>query len=359
MQTLLTNFRTEFLDGLLDLLWRQWIALGVSGRGHTWTGPTIDPDALLLLSCTIARQDARLLDAILEWLRINGHFINIQRIKRMLKDEIFAGEPVLRAVAATTSTSVSEAKWVRLTRDGTNKRRKKETLFFLKNGAPLPLVGEPEPIFAKYGFLRDRFELRGVAEPFRPEPLSNLLLRLRALLGVNARCEIFQFLLLNGRGSPRAMAKDCYYYPATISKALAEMRQSGFVVSRTEGRHRYYKLQPETWRNLFVGKESKTSWVVWARLFSALEQVWLFLDQHDLASRSALAQASSLRRILKRSVGPQLDRSGSLFMFGDDSAHPGEALIPFFVAHMRTMLAWAGQSSRNTRTSMDYDGTFD
>ena len=165
MQNLLTNFRAEFLDRLLDVLWRQWTALGVSGRGQTWTGPTIDPDALLLLSCTIAR---------------------------------------------------------------------------------------------------------------------------------------------------------------------------------------YYKLQPETWRDLFVGKESKTSWVVWAHLFSALEQVWLFLDQHDLASQSALAQASSLRRILKHSVASRLDRSGSVFMFGDDSARPGEALIPFFVAHMRTMLDWAGQSSSNT-----------
>lgn len=338
MQTLLTSFRAEFFDRLLDLLWRQWTALGVLGRGQTWTGPPLDPDALLLLSCTIARYDARLFDAVLEWLRINGRFINVQRTKRMLKDEIFAGEPVLRAVAAVTTTSENEAKWVRLTGEGTNKRTEKEALFFLKNGASLPLVGEPEPIFAKYGFLRDRFEVRGVAEPFRPEPLSNLLLRLRALLGVNARCEIFQFLLLNERGSPRAMAKDCYYYPATISKALAEMSQSGFVVSRTEGRHRYYKLLPETWRDLFVGEEATTSWVVWARLFSALEQVWLFLDQHDLASQSTLAQASSLRRILKRSVVSQLDRSGAGFTFGDYSAHPGEALIPFFVAQMRTIL---------------------
>ncbi len=91
MQNLLTNFRTEFLDRLLDILWRQWTTLGVSGRGPTWTGATIDPDALLLLSCTIARHDARLFDAVLEWLRINGRFVNIQRVKRMLKEETFRG----------------------------------------------------------------------------------------------------------------------------------------------------------------------------------------------------------------------------------------------------------------------------
>jgi hypothetical protein len=289
----------------------------------------------------MGRHDARLFDAVLEWLRINARFVNVQRIKRMLKEEIFSGERVLAAVAAATSTSVNQAKWVRMTSGATKKRGEGEPLFFLEDGKPLPVVREPDALFAKYGFLRDRFEERGVAEPFRPQPLSNLLLRLRALLGVNARCEIFQFLLLNGRGSPRAMAKDCYYFPATIIKALAEMSQSGFVISRTEGRHRYYRLVPETWKELFVGSEP-TAWVVWARLFSALEQVWLFLDRRDLDAQSALAQASSLRRILNRSVVSQLERSGPAFTFGDDSAHTGETLIPFFVTHMRTVLDWMG-----------------
>lgn len=344
MQNLLKNFRTEFLDRLLDVLWRQWTALGVSGRGQSSTTAPIDPDALLLFSCTVARYDARLFDAMIEWLAINGRFINVQRIKRMLKDEIFTGERVLRAVAAITSKSENEAKWTRMMAAGEAKKRK-ETLFFLKNGAVLPVVQEPDPTFARYGFLRDRFQERGVAETFPPQPPSNLLLRLRALLGVNARCEIFQFLLLNARGSPRAMAKDCYYYPATISKALAEMSQSGFVVSRTEGRHRYCTLVPETWRELFLGSASRTSWVVWARLFSALERVWLFLDQTDRTSQTPLAQASSLRRILKSSVTTQLDRSGAVVVFGDDSAHSGESLIPFFVARMRTILEWTERSS--------------
>jgi hypothetical protein len=182
-----------------------------------------------------------------------------------------------------------------------------------------------------------------VAEPFHPEPVSNLLLRLRALLGVNARCEIFQYLLLNSRGSPRAMAKDCYYFPATISKALAEMSRSGFVVSRTEGRHKYYRLFPETWRALLVGEGSSVAWVVWPPLFSALEQVWVFLDQENLASQSALAQASSLRRILRRSVLTQLSRSESVPFPGDESAYPGEALLPFFVRFMRSVLEWVEQ----------------
>jgi hypothetical protein len=338
MKSLLTDFRTEFLDRLLDVLWRQWTAVGVLGHGRTWKGPPIDPDALLLFSCTVARYDARLFDAMLDWLTINGRYISVQRIKRMLKEEIFAGEMVLRAVAAATSTTDHQMKWKGLTSQSGPVRAREESLFLLKNGTPLPVVREPEHGFLAYGLLRDRLEARGVAAPFRPELRENVLLRLRAFLGVNARAEILQFLLLNRRGSPRAMAKDLYYSRAAVTKTLAEMSQSGFVVSRTEGRHRFYSLFPETWKELFVGEGPPPSWLVWARLFSALEQVWLFLDRRDLASRSELAQASSLRRILKASVGAQLARSGLSTAFRDDSAYPGQELIPHFVANMRTVL---------------------
>lgn len=338
MQKLLTDFRTELGGRLLDLLWRQWTALGVSGHIESWSGSIIDPDALLLFSCTIARHDARLFDAVLAWLRVNGRFINVQRIRRMAKEEVFSGEPLLGAMAAMTTTSVHQAKWAKMMGNAKGRREDQVPLFYLDDGKPLPVVREPDRLFAEYGFLRDRFEGPDVAEPFRPEPLSNLLLRLRALLGVNARSEIMQYLLLNGRGSPRAMAKDCYYFPATISKALAEMSQSGFLVSRIEGRHRYYKLVPETWKEMFIGKEMNTSWIVWARLFSALEQVWLFLHRPDLADESAPAQASALRRGLKRSVVDQLERCGLEIIFGDESAHTGEALIPFFIERLRAIL---------------------
>lgn len=339
MPTLLTDFKNEYRDRLLEILWRQWTTLGVSGYGETWKGSVIDPEALLLISCTILRYDARLFDAVLEWLRINGRFVNVQRIKRMLKVEIFVGEAVFRALAATIKNSVNEAKWGRQASKKAGELGEPEPLFFLKDGRPIPVVQQEDPLFLKYGFLRTPFKERGVALRFRPEPPSNLLLRLRALLGVNARCEILAYLLLNDRGSPRAMARDCYYFPATVSKALAEMSQSGYVVSQTEGRHRYYKLISDEWRDLLLGKAPPQPWVVWARLFSALEQIWVFLNRADLAGKSPLIQSSSLRRVLKDPVVSQLNRSGLSFMFGDDSAHTGESLLSFFVKRMKDVLS--------------------
>ncbi|MEA1927589.1 MAG: winged helix-turn-helix domain-containing protein [Candidatus Auribacterota bacterium] len=338
MTTLLTDFKKEYRDRLLGILWRQWTTLGVSGYGETWKGSVIDPEALLLFSCTILRYDARLFDAVLEWLRVNGRFINVQRTKRMLKTENFTGETVVSALAAVIKNSVHEAKWARLASKKVNAENNPEPLFFLKDGRPIPVMRQEDPLFLKYGFSRTLFKERGVALRFRPELQGNLLLRLRALLGVNARCEILAYLMLNDRGSPRAMARDCYYYPATVSKALADMSQSGYVVSQTEGRHRYYKLISDQWRDLLLGKSAPQLWVVWARLFSALEQVWLFLNRTDLAEKPPLVQSSALRRLLKDPVISQLNRAGLSFMFGNDSAYPAETLVPFFIERMTVLL---------------------
>ncbi len=337
MQASLIDFREEFRGRLLDLLWRQWNTLGVSGHGTSWEGAAIDPDALLLVSCTVARHDARLFDAILEWMAINGRCINVQRVNRMFAQGLFVGQPVFRAVAAMAKTTVHASKWERSAQAADKSGVAPVPLFYLKDGGPLPVVRGKDPLFAKYGLLRDRFEPRGTAQPTRTEPVPNLIMRLRAFLGVNARCEILAFLLLNERGSPRAVARDCYYFPATVSKALAEMSASGYVVSRVEGRHRYYKLVPETWRDLLVG-DARLSWVVWARLLSALEQIWVLLWQDDFQGKSPLAQASTLRRVLAQSVIERLDQSGLAFTFGDASVHLGEALIPFFIARTNALL---------------------
>ncbi len=157
-------------------------------------------------------------------------------------------------------------------------------------------------------------------ESFRPELPGNLLLRLRALLGVNARCEVFEYLLVNRVGSPRAIASDCYYYPATISKTMGEMGRSGFLVSRAQGRRRLYSLTPDTWGGLFLNEGTRLTWVVWPRLFSALEQ------------------ASSLRRLLTGGTISQLERSLPDFIFGDHAAHRAETLIPFFITRLTAVL---------------------
>jgi hypothetical protein len=245
---------------------------------------------------------------------------------------------VLRAAVETVMTSSDRAKWERVIKEAERSRSGVEPLFFLRTGKPIPVSDKEDPVFASYGFLRSPFNPRGVAQVFRPGPSENILLRLRAMLGVNARSEALVFLLLNDNGTPRAMARDCYYSPPTMIKALSEMSDSGYVVSRVQGRHRHYSLASNMWRDLLLGDDTPPSWTVWARAFSALEQVWIIASREDLLEMPPLEQASVLRRVIKGGMTEQLERSGPRFAFGDDSAYPKEALLPFFVERIEEFL---------------------
>lgn len=343
MKTLLTNFRVEFRERILGLLWRQWTALGVTGQGGSpWRRTPLDPEALLLVSCTLARHDARLFDAMLDWIGVNGRYLNVQRLRRMLAERRFAGDEVFAAVAATASVGGHSIKWARSARRAAAPTRTERFLFFLPDGSPLPVMHDPDPIFRVHGFLRDLYKPRGVSQTFRPEGAACLVLRLRAFLGVNARCEVLAFLLLNGHGSPRAIARACCYYPATVTKALSEMGDSGYVASRVEGRHRHYSLTSDSWRSLLCDDE-RPAWIGWSSLFGAFEQAWACLHAPERDEQSPLAQASAIRRVLGSSILDGIARSRLPIVFGDERPHEGESLLPFFVDGMRRTLDAAEQ----------------
>jgi len=114
MNPLLGDFRNLFLDKVLDLLWRQWTALGVSGHAAGDTPWVIDPEALLLATCAFGRSEPRLFDEVLDCLRANGWVMNTQRLGTLLRDESWTGAPVLGAVAGFLSTGTEVLKWRRL-----------------------------------------------------------------------------------------------------------------------------------------------------------------------------------------------------------------------------------------------------
>lgn len=104
-----------------------------------------------------------------------------------------------------------------------------------------------------------------------------------------------------------------------------------------DGRRRVCRLAPDAWRGLLLGA-ARPAWIVWPRLYLALELAWLLLWREDPPGLPPLAQASVLRRGLQDRVTGLLDRSGPDFACGDCAAHPGESLIPFFTERMRALL---------------------
>src|SRR3990167_8517181 len=136
------DFKNFFLENVLDFLWAQWSALGVSGGGvrpeDEWM---IDPEATLVFSLEMARYDPRVFDEILDWLVANGKWVDISRLRGILKE---APETTKRLTSAVANYVSHEAptykrKWEALGllyRAGQN--TSETSLFLTKDGKPHP-----------------------------------------------------------------------------------------------------------------------------------------------------------------------------------------------------------------------------
>jgi hypothetical protein len=336
MSTSLTEFKAFVLDQLLDLLWRLWSALGVAGSSASEKHRVIDPEPLLLLSLTICRYDARLFDEILDWLLGNGAFLNVQRLKNLENQFDFQGKAQLSAISEFMGKKSNYAlKWKRLS--ATHFIEKLEPLFFTKEGWPLPLSDDAAPEFRAHGLLRGRIKLRGYSQLFPSQGMPSLLLRLRALLGVNARCELLCLLGAMNEIHPSDIARQTGYFPRTVQKALVEMTYSGVVRVRSTNREKRYWLQPGVFDSLLRPEGEPTPWRNWSPLFRALEILWLGLIDPKWQDLDLLLLASELRRLVRK-MKPFLGEAGWEQYLRDDKAFIGEEYAEVFFQDMEEML---------------------
>ena len=339
MNPSLRTFKSEFLNRLLDLLWHQWSALGVAGRGGQAEPSILDPEALLVFTCTMGRHEPRLFDEMVDWLQENGRFINVMRLKRILASEPFAGGRVVAAVAACLSKGAEAAKW-RLLAESAGTPPAMEEFFIASDGKPLSVPGAREPHFARAGFKRGPLRLRGYSQKFSAASPACLALRLRALLGVSVRCEIVLYLLTHEAAHPSRIAREAYYFDRAVQSTLVDMSQSGVVQLRASGREKHYWLIPKPWAALLSHPEPFPAWTTWPALFSALEQIWWKLQDPRLEQLTPLVLSSELRHLMIQ-VRPALERARFDKVLSDDRPRLGEDYLPVFFADILNLVQQA------------------
>ena len=349
MDTSLTEFRNFVLDQLLGFLWRQWSTLGVAGSIDRDEGRVIDPEPLLLFSLTICRHDARLFDEILDWLMVNGAFLNVQRLNSLEKQFDFQAKPQLSAVAELLGKQSSYAlKWEKLS--SAHSLGHAEPLFFTKDGTPLPFADDTTPEFRAHGLLRGPVKLRGYSRPFPAQGMPALLLRLRALLGVNARCELLCLLGAVNEIHPSDIARQTGYFPRTTQSALAEMARSGVVQVRSTNREKRYWLVPGALDALLRPEGKPTPWCNWSPLLRALEILWLGLNDPKRRELDELLLASEMRR-LSRTLRPLLGDAGWGHCLRDDKDYRGAEYVGVFFEDVGRILVRLNRPSSSTKTA--------
>ncbi len=334
----LKEFRDLYLEFLLHFSWRQWVALGVAGHADIKDKWIIDPEALLLFTCTIGRYDARLFDEVLDWLDVNGNLINIQRLRNILKKENFAGGKVLSAIAKVSTGRSKCLKWRTLLKSGLNEFTNNSTpLFFFKDGNPMENYGEPDVNFNNYGFARGKIKLRGHTQPVNITKNTGILIKLRSLFGINARCEIILYLLTHESAHPSLIAREVYYSQKTVQDILVEMIQSGLVRVRTIGREKHYWLDKRKWFEFLKQDNGLLQWINWPAILCALEIIWIKLSNNRILEYDSLLQSSELR-VLMQKVKPKIETSGFAEILSDDKLYPGEDYTGVFIEDIKRLI---------------------
>jgi hypothetical protein len=340
MKKPLHDFSAELVKRVVAFLWRQWGQVGLASASvEPRDGWIVDPEALLLLSSTYARHDPRLLDEIMDWLLKNANFVNIPRLKSLLRRFEFSGQPVIAALAATVMAENRRLNWrIPLLRSDVES----EVLFLDATGSALPDFGPPDPAFLSSGFRRGKVELRGLSRRFNAVMPECALLRLRALFGVSARADVMLYLLTHDVAHPSGIARHTGFSQKTVQDTLVDMSASMFVHTvQVEGRMKHYFVQKED-RSCFLHHSEKPDlmpqWVTWPPIFRALEILLTELRRMESQTLSDLLLASELRRLTGR-IQPLMHQADKSQGFSDPSRCPGVSYTLVFQEEIEKWLA--------------------
>jgi len=342
--TSLTGFKNDFLESVLQFLWGQWSQLGVYGAIAGEDNKVIDPEALLLSTLDFGRYDPRLFDEVVDWLLVNEKFINIRRLRSLLPEYPDFPYSVLAAVCEVVRNHSKPLKWdpiLKYLKKHISKRE--EYLFHFKDGMEIPVSGAQDPIFYRFGLIRNSLELRHMSSEVPIEHIPNLVFKLRSFFGVSSRAEIFAYLLTHDEAYPRKIAREVYYSQKGIAEALQEMAVSGLIKSRMDGREKLHRLgDRDQWLKVFGLGDLKTlSWVNWPLVFKALSVILREISHPGIDSESTYIQSSELRALM-RDVRRNLEASGIPFNLSDDKAYPGETYLKRFFSDIETVTEGIG-----------------
>lgn len=270
-------FIDQIENELVELAWRLWCTLGVSGDSPQQLDWFIALEELIILTAVIGNSDPRLRDEALDWCSRFHYFVSISRLRTLVNE---LGEQVYTpfSIFAETLNSTTQTKW---------------------------------PKLAKAKPLKIKFSEKSLSP--RCEIPALIAFRMRALFGIGAKADLITFFLTSRLNSfTAADLVEVGYNKRTIADALDSFVQSGLLTySMTRNQKKYALSKREQLGNL-AGELPKVipDWRKILVLIITLRNVIIENQKHStsvqiVAARNALAKLENLLHLFKISP-PQL-----------------------------------------------------
>jgi hypothetical protein len=295
----ISQLRDGFQKGLVEFLWDEWGQIGVSTNSRRRDDWAMDPEALLLLTFEVGRNEPRLFGEVLDWMLFNEKLISVQRLRNLAEDE--DDRALVEAVMG----------WL-----GQNRRRTRLGARSEASGAevePQPFfrnsrlpVTDPDPAFLAQGFLKARSEPSGKSQAPDLHLPINLTFRLRLLLGVGVRAEVIRTLLTTSapRVNAQVLAASSAYTKRNVQEAAGALVAAGTATAWTVGNENRFEVSRQQWSH-FLELEMLPQHEEWPQLFRVFRLILRWLDDPTKRDLSEYMLMSGARTLIEE-IGPDL-----------------------------------------------------
>lgn len=301
----LSTLRDRVRSELTSFAWDQWAQMGVfapTERRDPWAA---DPEALLLFSLEIGRDDPRLFDELLDWMLTNERLVSVQRLRNLSTDD---DRDLAEAALTWVARQRPSARFKPLA--GTRKQ----------SGNPKPLfrvaqqIRNPDEVFLSFDMLKPDTPPSGKSHQPDTERPINFAFRLRNLFGLGSRAEILRYLITSSETAvpAQSIAEAAGYAKRNVNETLTALVISRTVTTFEVGNERRYLLNRALWGQLLeLQPGSWPTYRDWPRLLRALRRLKRWLEDTRLDGLSQYMLASEAR-VLMDELGSSLATAGVL-----------------------------------------------
>lgn len=320
------ELRQDLGRRLSNFLWNEWGQMGVLAPTSQVSPWAADPEALILASLEVGREDPRLLDEVLDWLSVNERLVSVQRLRNLVRDDSD------RALVEAAIGWLGE----RRKRPRLGARPKADpgepTPFFRTAGLP---VEDPDPAFIAQGLAKPRSHTgRKSQAPDLNQPI-NFAFRLRLLLGIGTRAEVVRILLTTSapRMEVKALAISTGFTKRNVQEALSALTAAGVTSSWEMGNEQRFEVVREDWRR-FLALDRLPQHVDWPQIFAAYRNLLRWLADPANQELSDYMLASEIRNLVEE-IEPDLRFAGVAIDPGGQSNDSG--YVERFAERLRSL----------------------
>jgi hypothetical protein len=269
------TWRKHLIENIEATMWRQWAALGAYVTGEATRGSLVDPEALVVATFALGRFNARLFDEAMDWVYVNHRLLKPWRIKNIAREFQESTLRTLGAVVEYLSLYGDKELFPGIVDQAKSllSQVKTEELFRLNGHHFHTSEKSADPVFLKWGFLRNQPRIREHSRQPDLENPANLMLWLRDYYGNGTRADVVTYLLSAGAGSAYEIASKIKYDRGGVYRALEDMVRAGTVNKDVGAESGNYLIDREKMARALGIKQERPVFFVWGDIYCAFDLV--------------------------------------------------------------------------------------